>query len=204
MGWPAPESRALTPSPSQQAHAVRDVPSGQLRLEHDIAFSILVALGEADAQAFVRDVARSLQHADFLTALTVTPGGPPTVSAELPVNAAMFGMRSLPFESGLLLTPAGAQLAPRRLAPSGSGWAEVGGEATVVGAGQAESRLDYKFAVAVNLVTPSSEHWGTRALLKMVELTAASVLRRVLERFPRAIEAAANEAVAGVRAPDLH
>lgn len=190
----------MTASSTPVVQAAREVAPGQLRLEHDIAFSVFVALGEADARAFVRDVARSLEHADFLTALQVTPGAPPTVSAELPVDVAMFGMRSLPFESALLETSVGAQLAPRPKVRSGSGWAEVGGEATVVSAGKAESRLDYTFKVAVILVTPSSEHWGSRALLKMIELTAAKVLRRVLERFPRAIETAANEAAASVRA----
>lgn len=167
--------------------------SGKLKLEHSIAFSLGSALGEAEARAFVRDVPRSLRHADFLSSLSVLPGDPPVVAAELPVNAAMFGMRSLPFESEVRLTSTGARLTPRPLPHHGAGWAEVAGEARVGGAG-AGSRLDYSFAITVHLAMPNAERWGTQALMKMIELTAASVLRRVLERFPAALELAASEA----------
>ncbi len=169
-----------------------------LRLDHDFGFSIRVALSSAAALDFVRDVPLSLRHADFITNLRMTRGEPPTVSAELPVDAGFFGMRSLPFESAVQITSDGARLLPRRLGEGGIGWAEVAGEAKVFAtAGDApSSRLDYTFDVTVYLAMPSAERWGTQALLKMVELTAKTVLRKVAGRFPRAIEASAAEAAA--------
>lgn len=180
-----------------------------LRLREAIAFRFTTPLGVAAARELVRDVPRSLAHADFLSRLMLEPGEPPLVSAVLPVNAALFGGRELPFVSELRHTAAGARLAPTPFAPDGRGWAEVGGEATVSGAGPAEpenagaeprtavgSVVEYSLAVTINLRLPSADRWGTRALGKMIELTATSVLRGLVERFPAAVERAAAEAAA--------
>lgn len=169
---------------------------GDLRLDHRIAFSLQVRLAEDAAREFVRDAPRSLRHADFLTDLTVA-GEPPVVSAALQVSVAIFGRRSLPFQSRLEVTPLGARLSPLPCATDGAGWVELTGEGRAFGDGPGRSRLEYDFALAVNLATPSSERWGTQALLKMIELTAASVLKRLIERFPRAIELAAQDAAPG-------
>jgi len=187
-------TRALgTPSADHEA--------GWLRLDHEIAFSLGVALPHAAALDFVRDVELSLRHADFVTNLRVTAGEPRTLSADLPVDGGPFGVRNLPFESVVEVTPNGARLVPRRPDVGGNGWAEVTGEAKVltVPGPRPGTSLDYTFGITLHLATPSAERWGTQALLKMVELTASTVLRKVASRFPRALEASAAEAASAVR-----
>lgn len=168
-----------------------------MTLEHHVAFDLDLALPRPEALAFVRDVARSLARATFLENLTVTGQHPALVRATLPVNAALMGQRALPFESELEATPDGARLVGRRLTPSGPGWAEVDGEAdvTVVPGG---SRVAYRFRVRVHLHLPEPERWGGKALLRMVEFTARSVLERVIAAFPAAVRAAAEDAGAVV------
>lgn len=176
-----------------------------MMLEHQVVFDLELALPRAEALAFVRDVPRSLAKATFLEALTVVPGEPELVRAALPVNAAFLGQRSLPFESELVVTDAGARLIGRSLDPDGPGWAEVDGEAEVAPlAGAARgadgARVRYRFDVRVHLRLPEPERWGGRALLHMIEFTARSVLERVTAQFPAAIQAAAVEAEATVAA----
>ena len=171
-------------------------------LQHHVVFDLELALSRADALAFVRDVPRSLSKASFLEALTVVPGRPALVRAALPVNAAFLGQRSLPFESELRLTEAGARLVGRTIDPEGPGWAEVDGEAHVEPIAAAErggaAQVRYRFDVRVHLRLPEPERWGGRALLHMIEFTARSVLERVTAQFPAAIQAAAAEAEAAV------
>lgn len=176
-----------------------------MMLQHRVEFDLELALPRGAALAFVRDVPRSLARASFLEALTVVPGHPELVRAALPVNAAFLGQRSLPFESELRVTEAGARLIGRPLDPEGPGWAEVDGEAEVeplaaAGPGSHASRVRYRFDVRVHLRLPEPERWGGRALLHMIEFTARSVLERVTAQFPAAIEAAATEAEATVAA----
>ena len=176
-----------------------------MTLEHQVVFDLELALPRAEALAFVRDVPRSLAKATFLEALTVVPGEPELVRAALPVNAAFLGQRSLPFESELVVTEAGARLIGRALDPDGPGWAEVDGEAEVApnaaaGRGAHGARVRYRFDVRVHLRLPEPERWGGRALLHMIEFTARSVLERVTAQFPAAIQAAAIEAEATVAA----
>ncbi len=176
-----------------------------MTLEHQVVFDLELALPRAEALAFVRDVPRSLAKATFLEALTVVPGEPELVRAALPVNAAFLGQRSLPFESELVVTEAGARLIGRSLDPEGPGWAEVDGEAEVApsaagGRAGHGARVRYRFDVRVHLRLPEPERWGGRALLHMIEFTARSVLERVTAQFPAAIQAAAIEAEATVAA----
>jgi hypothetical protein len=96
-----------------------------------VAFDLDLTLPTADALAFVRDVPRSLAHADFLRSLRVEGADPVVVVAELPVNAALFGQRLLPFRSELVPTPRGARLIGLPLEHDGPGWAQVDGEAEV-------------------------------------------------------------------------
>jgi hypothetical protein len=176
-----------------------------MMLQHRVEFDLELALPRGEALAFVRDVPRSLAKASFLEALTVVPGQPELVRAALPVNAAFLGQRSLPFESELRVTHAGARLIGRPLDPDGPGWAEVDGEAEVeplaaAGPGAHAARVRYRFDVRVHLRLPEPERWGGRALLHMIEFTARSVLERVTAQFPAAIQAAATEAEATVAA----
>lgn len=168
-----------------------------MTLDHQVAFELDLALPRGEALAFVRDVARSLSRASFLDALTVVPGDPTLVRAELPVNAAFLGQRALPFESELVETEAGANLRGRPLEPAGPGWAEVHGEAEVAPR-PGGSRVAYRFQVRVHLRLPEPERWGGRALQHMIQFTARTVLERVTAAFPEAIRAAAAEAEAAV------
>jgi hypothetical protein len=164
-----------------------------MTLEHHVAFDLDLALPRAEALAFVRDVARSLARATFLEDLHVSTGSPRLVTATLPVNAALMGQRSLPFTSVLETTPDGARLVGQPLAPTGPGWAQVDGDADVFAA-DGGSRVSYRFRVRVHLHLPEPERWGGRALLRMIEFTARSVLERVIAAFPSAVRAAADEA----------
>lgn len=183
----------MTADTSEEAHSPGPGGRRLLRLEREVSFRLRVLLAPDAARAFVQDVPASLAHADFLAGVRLCPGDPPTLEARLPVNAAVFGVRDVPFASAVGLTASGATLTPAGPVDHDRAWAEVGGEARVEPV-EGGSRLDYALRLTVFLVMPSAERWGTQALLKMVELTAASVLRKVGERFPRAVEAAAEEA----------
>jgi carbon monoxide dehydrogenase subunit G len=160
-------------------------------LSHEILFSLPVDLDPARAIEFVRDVPRSLRTADFLAELQVVTSTPPVVSAAIPVSAALFGQRELPFRSQLHRTEAGAKLVPIEFDYDGPGWAHVAGEATVTPAGKG-SRLDYTFHITVHVRLPESDHWGAQALVKMIEYTARTVLQKVMNRLPTAVAAAAG------------
>lgn len=184
-------SRALkgadTPTAAHQA------PSDELlRFSRAISFQLELEMSESEALAFVRDVPRSLAHADFITDLRLRHGSPPSVSASLPVSAALFGRRELPFESEIHHQPAGASLRPLPLSGESRGWVELAGEVDVAANGSG-SRASYAFEVTAHLRLPIADRWGTRALTKMIELTAASLLRDLVARLPAAIERAANE-----------
>jgi hypothetical protein len=79
-------------------------------LDHEVAFDLDLALAPTDALEFVRDVPRSLSRADFLRSLHLEGEDPTVVVAELPVNAALFGQRLLPFRSELRRRRPGARL----------------------------------------------------------------------------------------------
>jgi hypothetical protein len=161
-----------------------------MTLEHEVAFDLNLNLPPDRALAFVRDVPLSLSRADFLRSLRVEDG---VVYATLPVNAALFGQRLLPFESALVTTRDGAQLLGRPLEHDGPGWAWVDGEAHVGPGANEGSRVHYRFRVKVHLRLPEAERWGGQALLRMIGYTAQTVLERVTAAFPAAIEAAARE-----------
>lgn len=159
-----------------------------MRLTRHVAFDVPSTLDRSTAVSFVRDAERSLSHADFLAVLHQDRDG--IVSAELPVNAALFGQQRLRFRSRLRATPSGALLEGCTL-DDVPGWARVSGEASVVQA-PVGSRLDYRFVIEIHLALPEPERWGGRALVKMIEVTADQVLRRVCERFPEAVRSAAR------------
>lgn len=162
-----------------------------MRLTEDLRFGFSTQLSEAAALAFVRDVERSLAGQHLADSLRVQSGSPTLVSASLPVNTPLFGRRELPFVSELHVTPSGARLVPTTTETQGRGWAEVGGEAQVVPEG-AGSRIDYALDLTIHLQLPEADRWGTKALTKMIELTASSVLRQLSERLRSSVESAAN------------
>lgn len=137
---------------------------------------------------FVRDVERSLARAEFLTALVRRDDG--IVSAQLPVNAALFGQQRLRFRSRIVPTTSGGRLEGLEL-DDVPGWARVDGEAIVVPIPDG-CRLDYRFDIEIHLAVPQVEQWGGRALTKMIEVTADRVLARIGERFPDAVRDAAR------------
>ena len=163
-----------------------------MELRHQISFTFDLAMSREDAVRFVRDVDTSLSRADFLEDLTVEDAPEPRIYASIPVNAALFGQQRLPFESVLVPTPHGAELRALPLVDVKPGWAEVAGAAQVERA-PAGSRVTYLFDIAIQLELPEPERWGGRALIKMIEFTAAKVLERVCARFPEAVQAAARE-----------
>lgn len=165
-------------------------------LTHHVTFDVDLGLDRGPAVDFVRDAERSLARADFLESLrTDRDGGDAVVRAELPVNAAMFGQRRLRFASRMRDAPTGATLEPVAL-DERPGWAEVAGRAHVRSRPGAGSRVHYAFELTIHLQLPEPERWGGRALIKMVEVTADAVLRRVSARFPEAVRQAAREAEA--------
>ena len=161
-------------------------------LTHEVSFVLELGLPADAARAFVRDVPRSLSQATFLADLQVVESVPKIVTATLPVNAALFGQRELPFRSELAYTEDGARLTGLPLAPDGPGWAEVSGDARVREAARG-CRVEYRFRITIHLALPSPEKWGGRALLSMIEFTAKSVLQSVVASFPSAVRAAAHE-----------
>lgn len=173
--------------------AAHRAPSEELlRFNRAISFQLVLSMSKAEALSFVRDVPRSLAHAEFISDLRLQPGRPPTVSASLPVSAALFGRRDLPFESELHHRPAGASLRPLPLSGESRGWVELAGEVEVAASGSGSS-ASYDFEVTAHLRLPIADRWGTRALTKMIELTAVSLLRDLMVQLPTAIERAANE-----------
>ncbi len=167
-----------------------------MTFDHDVRFELEVALAPEAALAFVRDVPTSLARADFLRDVTVEPpdgDGIGVVAASLPVNAALFGQRDLPFRSRLQRTPDGARLEGLPLDVAGPGWAQVSGSA-VVTATRRGSRLAYAFAIRVHVALPEPERWGGQALTKMIAYTASTVLARVTDALPAAVAAAAETA----------
>lgn len=167
-----------------------------MTFDHAVRFELEVALPPAAALAFVRDVPTSLANADFLRDLAVGPpdgDGIGVVTATLPVNAALFGQRDLPFRSRLHRTPDGARLEGLPLDVAGPGWAQVSGTAAVTPAGTG-SRLTYAFDVRVHVALPEPERWGGQALTKMIAYTASTVLARVTDAFPVAVATAAEAA----------
>ncbi len=166
-------------------------------LKHEVSFVLDLELPQEAARAFVRDVPRSLSQATFLADLQVVEGQaahgvPKVVTATLPVNAALFGQRELPFRSELTYTEEGARLQGLPLDPEGPGWAEVSGDARVVAA-ERGCRVEYHFSIGIHLALPAPEKWGGRALLSMIEFTARNVLQQVMARFPEAVRQAARE-----------
>lgn len=161
-------------------------------LTHEVSFVLDLDLPPEAGRSFVRDVPRSLSQATFLADLQVVEGAPKIVTATLPVNAALFGQRELPFRSELTYTDAGARLTGLPLSPEGPGWAEVSGDARVLHA-ERGCRVEYRFCITIHLALPAPEKWGGRALLSMIEFTAKSVLQGVMASFPAAVTAAARE-----------
>lgn len=162
-----------------------------MHLTHEVSFSLHTPMSLDRAKEFVADVPGSLRFADFLAELQVLTGDPPVVCAAIPVSAAMFGQRELPFRSELHHTESGARLVPVGIEPEGPGWAEVAGEATVSELGR-QRQLDYSFEVAVHLRLPPADRWGTQALVRMIEFTAGAVLRKVTAQLPDAVARAAG------------
>ncbi len=189
----------MIPEATDEAHSPGRGERRLLRLEREVSFRLRAPLPQDAARAFVQDVPGSLAYADFLAGVRLRPGDPPLLEARLPVNAAVFGVRDVPFVSAVVPTGSGAKLTPAGPVDHDHAWAEVGGEARVEPL-DGGSRLDYALTVTVFLVMPSVERWGAQALMKMVEVTAASVLRKVGERFPRAVELAAEAAARGAAA----
>jgi hypothetical protein len=169
-----------------------------MTFDHAVRFDLDVPLEPEVALSFVRDVRSSLSRASFLRDLSVGPpsgGGVGTVTATLPVNAALFGQRDLPFRSRLHVTEEGARLEGLPIHADGPGWAQVSG-AVLVSAHGAGSRLAYAFDIRVHVALPEPERWGGQALTKMIAYTASTVLARVTDAFPAAVaEAAAGYGV---------
>ena len=84
--------------------------SDPMTFSHAIDFAFDLALDAAVAIDFVHDVRGSLKHVDFIRDVRVQSGSPALVEATIPVNAALFGQRQLPFKSQLVRTPKGALL----------------------------------------------------------------------------------------------
>jgi len=161
-----------------------------VKLERHVAFEVPSTLPPDRAVAFVRDVERSLRHADFLERLDVDEDG--VVTALLPVNAALFGAQRLRFRSRIDPTEAGAVLVGLDLDDT-PGWARVGGEGHVRPDADG-SLLRYVFDIEIHLKLPHSGRWGGRALLRMIDVTADNVLAKIQAAFPEAVRAAAQDA----------
>lgn len=160
-----------------------------MNLSHAVCFTFDLSLPQTAAIDFVRDVETSLSRATFIRDLVLEGN---TVTANLPVNAALFGQQVLEFRSCLHPTPRGARLEALALETAAPGWAEVSGEAVVLSAPEG-SRVSYDFDITIHLRLPKPEKWGGVALTKMIEFTAQRVLEKITADFPSAVQAAATE-----------
>lgn len=166
-----------------------------MTFDHAVRFELDVDLDHAAAVEFVRDVGASLARASFLRDLEVGPpdgSGAALVAATLPVNAALFGQRDLPFRSRLHHVQGGARLEGLDLEVDGPGWARVSGDVAVTRV-EGRARLSYAFDITVHVALPEPERWGGQALTRMIAFTATTVLRRVTDAFPAAIAEAAAD-----------
>jgi len=178
-----------------------------MKITNTVTFDIHLALEQASALDFVRDVRKSLASASFLSVLCVSdvpadivPAtlAEPTegqvsqhVQASIVVNAALFGERALSFQSYVRPTAKGATLEALPFDEPKLGWAEVSGDAVVYPLPQG-SRIRYHFDITIHLDLPEAEKWGGRALSKMIHFTAQRTLERIVDEFPIAIQAAAD------------
>lgn len=159
-----------------------------IRLTREVRFDIPTQLGAQESLDFLRSPSLALQEVGFLTDVRVHPDK--RVTAELPVNAAFFGKRTVRFNSQVENLPNGARLVSL---PSMDETAvvKVAGQATVVeGPNGANLQYDFQFELIVHV--PEPERWGGRALLKMVEITADRVLEKITAEFPEAVRIAAQ------------
>src|SRR5690606_33075995 len=106
-----------------------------------------------------------------------------------------------PFRSVLVPTAAGARLEGETIDPQGPGWALVSGEAAVSPAPAGRSRIDYAFDITVHLRLPRAERWGERALTRMIQFTARTVLAQVAGELPKAVARAAGVAAVVAHRP---
>jgi hypothetical protein len=160
-----------------------------MQLTHAVDFTFALALSQAAAVDFVRDVKTSLSKARFIENLEVRQT---IVTASLPVNAALFGQQLLHFRSKLVPTGKGARLEPLPLETDQVGWAEVAGNAFVKPLPQG-SEVTYHFDITIHLLLPKAEKWGGKALTRMIEFTAKHVLETITSGFPKAVQEAAKE-----------
>lgn len=188
-----------------------------MKITNTVTFDIHLALEQAAALDFVRDVRKSLAEASFLSDLRVSDvpadialealphfntmlvntalDGERTalqhVQASIVVNAALFGERALSFQSYVRPKAKGATLEALPFDEPKLGWAEVSGDATVHPLPQG-SRIRYHFDITIHLDLPEADKWGGRALSKMIHFTAQRTLERIVNDFPIAIQAAAD------------
>jgi len=163
-----------------------------MNLSHAVSFSFSLNLPYSAGVDFVRDVEKSLSKASFIQDLEVVNSPDTVVTANLPVNAALFGQQLLMFRSCLHTTPKGARLEALSIDTDKPGWAEVSGEA-VVSPLPTGSQVDYTFDITIHLRLPKAEKWGGQALTKMIEFTAQRVLENITASFPSAVQDAAQE-----------
>lgn len=166
-----------------------------MKIDYNVTFSFSLPLPRQVALEFIRDVETSLQYVTFLKEIAVTADPKSEsglVQASLPINAALFGQYNLNFKSRLVPTQHGARLEGLSLGEEQVGWAEVSGEAEV-SALPTGSAAHYAFHIVVHLDIPVPEKWGDKALLKMIDLTARTVLTSITEGFPQAVQRAAGE-----------
>ena len=174
-----------------------------MTIDYDVAFDFELPLPLPVALGFIRDIETSLQYVTFLKEIAVTPDPASEnrlVRASLPINAALFGQYDLDFMSRLVPTPRGARLERLPLEEDQAGWAEVSGEAEVSGL-PIGSTARYTFHIVVHLEIPEPEKWGGKALLKMIDLTARTVLANITEGFPQAVQRAATKVSHSLAAP---
>lgn len=166
-----------------------------MRIEHSIPFDIDLSLNQQDAISFVQSVEHSLSAATFINNLQLLYEDTlehSYIRASLPINAAMFGQHELDFQSLLIPTLKGARLQALPFTTPKAGWAEVTGKA-IVSPLPKGSTVHYDFDITIHLNLPSSNRWGGKALLKMIEFTAQQVLKGIAEEFPKAVQIAAKE-----------
>ncbi len=161
-----------------------------IALTERLEFTVATPMAHATALEFVRRAELSLAAANVLEDVHVQPGPPTLLSAYLPISTPLFGRRRLRFVSELVETAAGAALVATEPVTGAQAWADVGGEA-VVTPSAAGSDLRYVFDMTVHLDIPDADRWGTKALTRMIELTAGTVLRSLAARLRAGIQTAA-------------